>query len=154
VEDRVTIAFPLHVLAAIVFVGGVFSAVTVSHPLARGLSTEPASVLWQQALGRVFAWAWGSLLLTVATGIILVSLKFGGFSGVPPIHRANMAIGIPAMWLFGYAFFGPWQRYRRAIARGELTAAYRALSGVRVLMGVTLGLALLASVLSAVGRYI
>ena len=149
-----TIAFPLHVLAAIVFIGGLFSAVIVSRPLARGLDTEAASVLWQQALSRVFAWAWGSLLLIVATGIVMVSLKFGGFSGVPPIHRANMAIGIPAMLLFGYAFFGPWQRYRRTIARGDLTAAHWALSRVRVLMGVTLGLGLLASVVSAVGRYI
>jgi uncharacterized membrane protein len=107
-EDRVTLVFPLHVLAAIVFVGGVFPAVIVSHPLARGLNTEPASVLWQQALSRVFPWAWGSLLLIVATGIVMVSLKFGGFSGMPPIHRANMAIRIPAMLLFGYAFFGPW----------------------------------------------
>jgi uncharacterized membrane protein len=153
-EDLVTIAFPLHVLAALVFVGGVFSAVIVSHSLARGLNTEAASVLWQQVLSRVLGWAWGSLLLVVATGIVMVALKFGGFSGVPPLHRANMAIGIPAMLLFGYAFFGPWQRYRRTMARGDLTVAHRALSRVRVLMSVILGLGLLASVVSAVGRYI
>jgi len=149
-----TIAFPLHVLAVLVFVGGLFSAVIVSHPLARGLNTDAASVAWRQALSRVFTWAWVSLLLIVATGVVMVSLKFGGFSGVPPIHRANMAIGIPAMVLFGYTFFGPWQRYRRTIARGDLPAARWALSRVRVLMSVILGLGLLASVVSAVGRYI
>jgi uncharacterized membrane protein len=154
-EDRVTIAFPLHVLAALVFVGGVFSAVIMSHPLERGPNTEAAaSVLWQQALSRVFAWAWSSLLLTVGTGIVMVFLKFGGFSGVPPIHRANMAIGIPAMLLFGYAFFKPWQRYRHAIAHGDPTVARQALSRVRRLMTVILGLGLLASVVSALGRYI
>jgi hypothetical protein len=51
-------------------------------------------------------------------------------------------------------FFGPWQQYRRTIARGDLTAAHPALSRVRVVMGVILGLGLLASVVSAVGRYL
>jgi uncharacterized membrane protein len=148
------IAFPLHVLAVLVFVGGLFSAVIVSHPLSRGLDSDTSSLVWRQALSRVFTWAWGSLLLIVATGIVMVSLKFGGFSGAPPIHRANMAIGIPAMLLFGYAFFGPWQRYRRTIARGDVPAARWAVSRVRVLMTLILGLGLLASVVSAVGRYI
>ncbi len=46
-----------------------------------------------------------------------------GFSGVPTIHRANMAIGIPAIVLFGYLFFGPWREYRRTMARGDWSAA-------------------------------
>lgn len=148
-----TVVFPLHVLATIVFLGGLFFAVLVFQPIARGLNGETASLLWQQILARFFVWAWVSMLLILATGIAMVFLKFGGFSGVPMIHRGNMAIGIPAIALFGYAFFGPWQRYRRTITRGDWTAAKRELTRVRAVIAVILGLGLLASVVSAVGRY-
>jgi uncharacterized membrane protein len=149
-----TLVFPLHVLATIVLLGGLFFASVVFRPVARGLDVETASSLWLQMLSRLFAWGWVSLLLILATGIAMVSLKFGGFSGIPMIHRGNMAIGIPAIALFGYVFFGPWRQYRRAISRRHWAAAEKELTRVRVLMGIILTLGLVASVVSAAGRYI
>jgi len=148
------VVLPLHLLAAVVLVGGLFFVWVVAWPLARGLDIETASSLWQQMLSRFFAWGWVSLLLILATGIGMVFLKFGGFSGVPMIHRANMAIGIPAIALFGYVFFGPWQQYRRVVSRRDWTAARRQITRVRVLIGIVMVLGLVASVVSAVGRYI
>jgi uncharacterized membrane protein len=149
-----TVVFPLHILAIIVFLGGLFFASVVFQPLARGLDSETASSLWQQMLSRFFAWGWVSLLLILATGISMVFLKFGGYSGTPMIHRGNMAIGIPAIALFGYVFFGPWRQYRRTTLRRDWTAAQTALTRVQVVMRVILVLGLIASVVSAVGRYI
>lgn len=148
------VVFPLHLLAAIVLVGGLFYASVVFWPLARGLDIETASSLWQQMLSRFFAWGWLSLLLILATGIAMVFLKFGGFSGVPMIHRGNMALGIPAIVLFGYVFFGPWQQYRRSVLRRDWTAARKEITRIRVQIGIVLVLGLLASVVSAVGRYL
>jgi uncharacterized membrane protein len=149
-----TVVLPLHILATIVFLGGLFFASVVFQPIARGLEVETASSLWQQVLSRFFAWAWVSMLLILATGIAMVFLKFGGFSGIPMIHRGNMAIGIPAIALFGYVFFGPWRQYRRTMSRRDWTAAQRAITRVRVVMAIILVLGLVASVVSAVGRYI
>jgi uncharacterized membrane protein len=149
-----TIVFPLHILATIVFLGGLFFATFVVRPIARGLDIETASLLWQRMLSRVFAPAWVSLLLILGTGIGMVFLKFGGFSGVPMIHRANMLIGIPAIALFAYVFFGPWRLYRRTISRRDWTAARSAITRVRVVIAIVLVLGVIASVVSAVGRYI
>ena len=149
-----TVALPLHILATIVFLGGLFFASVVFQPVARGLNVQTSSSLWQQMLSRFFVWAWVCLLLILATGISMVFLKFGGFSGVPAIHRGNMAIGIPAIALFGYVFFGPWQRYRRAVSRQDWTRAPRELARVRAAIGIILALGLLASAVSAVGRYL
>jgi uncharacterized membrane protein len=148
------IVFPLHVLAAIVLLGGLFFASLVFKPLAHGLDIETASSLRQRMLSPFFAWGWVSLLLILGTGVAMVFLKFGGFSGVPMIHRANMVIGIPVIVLFGYVFFGPWRAYRRVMARRDWTAAQREIGRVRVLMLLILGLGFVASVVSAVGRYI
>jgi uncharacterized membrane protein len=149
-----TIVFPLHVLATIVFLGGLFFAVVVFPPIVVRLKTESASFLWQHLLNRLFVWAWVSMLVILGTGIGMVFLKFGGFSGVPLIHRQNMAVGIPAIILFGYAFFGPWGQYRRTIAHGDWTAATTELMRLRFVIAVSLGLGLVASAVSAVGRYI
>jgi uncharacterized membrane protein len=149
-----TIVFPLHIVAAIVLLGGLFFASVMFRPIVRDLDIETASSLWQRMLSRVFAWGWGSLLLILATGIGMVFLKFGGFSGVPMIHRGNMIIGIPAILLFGYLFFGPWQRYRRTASRRDWNAAAKEIRRVRVVMAIILVLGLVASVVSAVGRYI
>jgi uncharacterized membrane protein len=149
-----TIVFPLHVLAAIVLLGGLFFASVVFRPIVSGLDVEIASSLWQRMLSRFFSWGWASLVIILATGIGMVFLKFGGFSGVPMIHRANMAIGIPAIALFGYIYFGPWRRYRRTMSRDEWTAAQKEFTRVRVGMAIVLVLGLVASVVSAVGRYI
>jgi uncharacterized membrane protein len=100
-----TVAFPLHIIATIVLLGGLFFASVVFRPIASGLDIQTVSSLWQQMLSRFFTWGWASLLLILATGIAMVFLKFGGFSGVPMIHRANMVIGVPAIVLFGYVFF-------------------------------------------------
>jgi uncharacterized membrane protein len=149
-----TVALPLHIVAAIVLLGGLFFASVVFRPIARDLDIETASTLRQQVWSRFFAWGWVSLLLILATGIAMVFLRFGGFSGVPLIHRANMAIGIPAMALFGYVFFGPWREYRRRVARRDWSAAQEEIKRIHVLMGVIVGLGFVASVVSAIGRFI
>jgi uncharacterized membrane protein len=105
-------------------------------------------------LSRFFAWGLVSLLLILVTGISMVFLKFGGYSGTPTVHRGNMAVGIAAMTLFVYVFFGPWQQYRRTTLRRDWTAARKAMTRVQVVMRIILVLGLIASVVSAVGRYI
>ena len=148
-----TIVFPLHIVATIVLLGGLFFGLVVFRPIARDLDIETALSLWQQMLSRFFAWGWVSLLLILATGISMVFLKFGGLSGVPMIHRGNMVIGIPAIVLFGYLFVGPWRQYRRTMSRRDWNAAKKEIRRVRVLMSIILVLGLVASVVSAVGRY-
>lgn len=54
----------------------------------------------------------------------------------------------------GYVYFGPWRRYCRTMSRRDWTAAQKELTRVRVGLGVILVLGLVASSVSAVGRYI
>jgi uncharacterized membrane protein len=149
-----TVVLPLHTLAAIVWLGGLFSLCFVFQPSTRNLGIETAMSLWHPMLSRFFGWAWISMLLILASGIGMVFLKFGGFSGVPSLHRGNMAIGIPAIALYGYLYFGPWQQFRRAMARHDLMAAQKGIARVRAVMAIILTLGLIASVVSAAGRYI
>jgi uncharacterized membrane protein len=81
------IALPIHLVTVIVWLGGLFGLSVAFRPSTR----DPQSV------SRLFRWASISLALIVASGVALVQLRFGGYSGTPLVHRLNMAIGLPAI---------------------------------------------------------
>ncbi|SDJ37772.1 hypothetical protein SAMN05216338_104777 [Bradyrhizobium sp. Rc2d] len=91
--------------------------------------------------------------MILITGITMVFLEFGGFANIPNIHRANMVIGIPAIALYGYLHFAPWQRFRRALSSNDAMTPEGSIRQIRTLMAVILALGLVASVVSAGARY-
>lgn len=93
------------------------------------------------------------MALILMTGIAMVFLAFGGFSGVPIIHRVNSAIGIPAIVLYGYLYFMPWRRFRHAMGSNDWNAAEKSLGQARLLMAIVVSLGLVASVVSVAARY-
>jgi uncharacterized membrane protein len=146
------VALPLHILAIVVWLGGLFCMSVMVSPAGRDLDATAIAFHWQRVLARFFTWAWIALLLIVATGIALVQVRFGGFSNMPALHRANTAIGVPAIALFAYVFLVPWRRYCRSIAKSEWSAAERLLGHVRIVLAIILVLGVVASVISIVDR--
>jgi uncharacterized membrane protein len=147
-----TLALPIHIVAIVVWLGGLFLMSLVVQPSIRGLDSRLALSLWSRTLSRFMVWGSVSLIAIVASGIALVNLRFGGFSGMPTLHRLNMVIGIPAIALFAYVALVKWQRARRALARGDSIAAETSIRTIRRLMAIILAFGLIASIVSAVGR--
>jgi uncharacterized membrane protein len=58
-----SVAFTLHTLAVIVWLGGLFLLCVMVQPSTRDLDSEIALSLWHRMLSQFFAWAWVSLLL-------------------------------------------------------------------------------------------
>jgi uncharacterized membrane protein len=150
----VILAFPIHVVAIIVWLGGLFLLAVVLGPTTGAMDPAARAALWHRLLSRFFAWGSTSLAVIVATGIAIVQLRFGGFSNMPAIHRWNMIVGLPAIGLFAYARLGPWRACRRAIADRDWTSAEHNMSRIRALFGIVLALGLVASVASAAGRFV
>lgn len=78
-----TVALSLHTLATIIWLGGLFFLCLMLQPGTRHLDATMALSLWQRVLARFFVWAWVGLALILLSGISMVFLEFGGFSGVP-----------------------------------------------------------------------
>ena len=93
------------------------------------------------------------MLLILVSGIAMIFLAFGGFSGVPSIHRWNMLLGIPAIVLFGYLYFVPWRHFRDAMLSHDRMVAEKSIRQARTIMAIVLALGLVASVVSVAGRY-
>jgi uncharacterized membrane protein len=148
------VAFPIHIVAIIVWLGSLFMLVSVVGPTTRALDAAASASLWHRLLSRFFLWGSTSLAIIVATGIVIGPVRFGGFSNVPELHRWNMIIGLPAIALFAYAHLGPYRAFGRAIADRDWNAAGQRVARIRALLGTVLILGLVASVVSAVARFV
>jgi uncharacterized membrane protein len=143
----------IHILAVIIWLGGLFFLVAVLGPTAESLDAAGASSLWYRTLSRSLAWGWLSLVLIVATGVAMVFLVFGGYGYIPNIHRVNMALGIPAIALYGYVYLMPRRQLGRSVRSNDRVVMAKKRHQVRTLLSTILALALSAAFMSTLGRY-
>ena len=143
-----------HILAAVIWVGGMFFAHMVLRPSAGPLDSPTRLALWERVLGRFFLWVWVSLAALLFSGFAMVMIGFGGFAALGHYINVMMAVGIVMMLLFGHVFFGPFKRFRRAVAAADWSEAERNIRQIRILVMVNLLLGLVTVVVGASGRYI
>ena len=69
----------LHVLGAVIWVGGMFFAYMALRPSAGALEHAMRLALWQRVFSHFFPWVWASILALLTSGYGMVFLGFGGF---------------------------------------------------------------------------
>lgn len=137
----------LHVLATVIWVGGMFFAHLCLRPVALAQLEPPQRLkLWRGVFGRFFPWVWAAVILLIASGLMLI-LQLGGMAAVPIYIHIMATIGYVMAGIFAFIFFGPYPRLRRAVAAEDWPAAGAALNRIRPLVGVNLTLGLINIVL-------
>src|SRR3974390_1558889 len=131
-------ALALHVLAAVVWVGGMFFAHQVLRPAATALETGPRLILWSRVLGRFFAWVFAAIVLLLLTGYAMVFGVYAGFGGIGLHIHLMQGIGILMMLLFLHLYFAPWRRFRTAVARQDWAESGRQLGQIRTIVTINL----------------
>ena len=150
-----SIAITLHLLAVVVWVGGMFFAYMALRPVAATL-LEPSLrlPLWSQTFARFFPWVWAAVILLPLTGYWMILYVFGGFSGLALYIHIMQAVGIVMILIFLHVYFAPYQRLRKAVLAGNFTAAGKQLATIRKLIGLNLILGLVLIVVASSGRYL
>lgn len=148
-----SIGLALHILGAIMWVGGMFFAYVVLRPSAGPLEPAIRLKLWAEVLSRFFRWVWLSIALLLASGFAMAFVGLGGFASLATFVRTMMAIGLLMVLIYFYLFFVPWRRFRRAVLDADWPAAAQTIERIRVIVGVNLILGLVTAVVGAGGRY-
>jgi uncharacterized membrane protein len=149
------IALMLHILAAVVWVGGMFFAYMVLRPVAANRLEPPARLaLWAGVFGRFFPWVFGTIGILLASGFWMVYAVFGGFGGVGLHVHLMLWLGIVMMLIFLHVFFAPFRRLKDAVATEDWPAGGRQLASIRVLIGINLAIGLLVVAIASGGRYL
>jgi len=132
----------LHVLATVIWVGGMFFAHQCLRPAALA-QLEPASRLrlWNGVFSRFFPWVWAAVILLTASGLLLIQ-QMGGMAAVPIHVHIMAAIGYLMAGIFAALYFRPYASLSRAVATEDWPAAGAALNRIRILVGSNLSLGL------------
>jgi len=148
-----SIAVTLHLLAAVVWVGGMFFAYMALRPAALALEPPQRMPLWAGAFARFFPWVWTAVILLPATGYWMIFSVFGGMGQSGLYIHMMQGMGIAMILIFVHVYFAPYRRFRRAVAAADFPAAGQQLGQIRRLIAVNLGLGLLTVVVASAGRY-
>ncbi len=148
-----TAALIAHILAAVVWVGGMFFAHQVLRPAAIALEPAPRLVLWSRVLGRFFVWVFVAIVLLLASGYAMVFGVYGGFGGIGLYIQIMQGLGIIMMLLFLHLYFAPWRRFRAAVTRQDWAESGRQLAQIRTIVTVNLVLGLAVVAIGGSGRY-
>ncbi|HQU16116.1 MAG: hypothetical protein B7Z66_08820 [Chromatiales bacterium 21-64-14] len=148
------IAIGLHIVAAVIWVGGMFFAYVVLRPVAASLLEPPHRLpLWTQTFARFFPWVWISVAVLPVTGYWMVFRLFGGMAQVPVYVNIMQGIGWVMILLYLHVFFAPYRQLRQAVARQDWPEGARRLGQIRRLIGLNLTLGLIVVVVASSGRY-
>jgi uncharacterized membrane protein len=148
----IAVAFGLHQLAAIIWVGGMFLAHLALRPAAKeALKGSERLQLMRGVFRRFFPWVWACILTLWGTGawVFLVPLQ----SKVGPHVHLMMGLGALMTIIFLYISFSPYRKFRLALEHEDFGRAGAKLGLIRTLILVNLLLGLIAALAGSAGRF-
>jgi uncharacterized membrane protein len=137
------IPYTLHVLAALIWVGGMFFAWMILRPAAMTALEGPARLkLWVEVFRRFFVWVWVAVLILPISGVGMLHMRFGGFDAAPRYVQVMMGLYIVMTALFIRIQSLQLPQLRRAVEAADWPSAAATLGRIRRLVGVNLSIGL------------
>ncbi|PBP62970.1 hypothetical protein CCL21_28345 [Pseudomonas syringae] len=142
--------YTLHLLAALVWVGGMFFAWMVLRPAVIAALEGPSRLkVWVQVFPRFFAWVWAAVVLLPITGIGMIHLNFTGFETAPRYVQIMMGLYVVMVALFLRIQSLQLPELRRAVEAEQWAEGAAALGNIRSLVGINLIIGLAVVMLAA-----
>ena len=150
----IAIALSIHMLASIIWVGGMFFAYMFLRPVAAEMLEPPVRLqLWSAVFARFFKWVWPIVILLPATGYWMIFKNWDGFRFVSMDIHLMHAIGLLMVLLFLHLFFAPYRRMNEALKDNNIEEAGRRLGQIRGIVAINMTLGLVIGLIASAGRY-
>ncbi|MDH4216351.1 MAG: DUF4149 domain-containing protein [Gallionella sp.] len=141
----------IHLLAVMIWVGGMFFAHMVLRPAAAETLDPPQRLkLMDAVFRRFFVWVWGAVGAILATGFYLIYL-YGGFAHIALHVHIMLALGLAMVAIYGYVFFACYKPFSLHVAGQRWKEAGEILGRVRKLIALNLVLGLITVCVVAIG---
>jgi len=150
---QTTLALTLHVLGAVVWVGGMFAAYVCLRPAAVALEPPQRLKLWRSFFAKFFPWVWVCVLLLLGSGYWMLLTTFGGFAGAPLYVNLMQSLGWLMVVLFVWMFHDAWLKFKSAVDAQDWPAAGAQLNRIRKIIMINLPLGLIVVVIGGSGRF-
>ncbi|MEZ5646334.1 MAG: CopD family protein [Burkholderiaceae bacterium] len=139
----------LHLLAIIVWIGGMVFAHFFLRPAALQLPPPQRLPLMHGALQRFFSAVLVAVIVVLATGLWMIgraareTVQAGLAFNMPLDWTIMASLGIVMMAIFGHIRFALYRRLSRAVAAQDWPAGAAALASIRTWVGVNLAIGVL-----------
>jgi uncharacterized membrane protein len=132
-----SVLLAIHVLSAVIWVGGMFYALVVLRPALAVLDAAPRLQLHMLTLKRFFLVVWHAMPLMLLTGWGMIVAAGWDMGHLPVSVNAMQGLALVMAGIFLYTYFVPFRRLRRAIRPGpELLNRIRLLVTGNLVLGV------------------
>ena len=149
-----SIALSLHLLSAVIWVGGMFFAYVCLRPVAARLLDPPVRLtLWRGVFNNFFGFVWVAIVLLIATGHWLIAL-YGGMASIGKHVHIMLGLGYIMFLIYGHLFFAVFKRFKMAVAISDWEDAANRLALIRKMVGINLLLGLIVVVVASGGRFL
>ncbi|SDG84140.1 CopD family protein [Roseospirillum parvum] len=146
-------AISLHVLATLVWVGGMFFALIALKPGLAEISPDDRLFLWHGTLPRFFAWVWGAIAILWGTGWYIIEKLYGGLYAAPGhVHLMMTLAGLMTI-LFALIQAGPMRRFMKALENGQPAAATNEHQRMKTLITINFTLGIATTIIGTAGAY-
>jgi uncharacterized membrane protein len=150
---QTAVALTIHILSAVVWVGGMFAAYVCLRPAAGVLDGPQRLTLWRNFFAKFFVWVWAAVLLLLASGYWMMFNSFGGFAKAPFYINLMQTLGLLMVALFVGLFHGPWLKFKRAVDAKDYSTAGIQLNRIRQIIMINMPLGLLVVAIGGSGRF-
>ena len=145
-----SIALTFHVLAIIIWVGGMFFAHQVLRPAAVEILQPPERLrLWVANFKRFFPWVWICIIAVLVSGFWM----FFQFPQPPLFVHIMLGLGIIMMLIFFHVFFAPYKRLKSAVAKENWQDGGKALAQIRTLVGINTTIGIITIIVATAGKF-
>jgi uncharacterized membrane protein len=144
-------ALLVHLVGAVVWIGGMFFAYFALRPAAARLDPAHRLPLWAGALERFFQWIWVAVVLIFGSGFYMLTI-IAERARVPLNVHLMLFTGVLMAVIFAYVFFFPYPALKRAVVAQDWKAGAAALNGIRSAVAANLALGLANLAIAIVGR--
>jgi uncharacterized membrane protein len=134
----------LHLLCAVLWVGGLFFAFVVLRPSLAAIDAPQRMLLQTRVHRKFFMVIWLAMPLILATGFAMLGMLGGMASVAWPVH-AMLALGVLMSAIFLATVFGPYRKFRRTTDRTRMASSQ---NSIRILVGVNLLLGLITVIIA------
>lgn len=143
----------IHLLAVLVWIGGMFFAYMVLRLAAVEVLQAPERLrLWDSVFRRFFNWVWGAIGLILVTGLYMI-YQYGGWLHAPLHVRYMLFMGLAMMGIYGYVFFECYVQLNMHVAKERWNDAGGVLATIRKLVALNLTLGLLTVSVAVFGTW-
>lgn len=152
--NLLSISILLHIIAAVIWVGGMFFAYMCLRPVAAAQLEPPQRLrLWVGVFENFFPAVWLAVVLLPLTGYAMMFSIWQGFAATPLYVHLMNGLGIIMILIYMHVYFSPFARLKKAVAAQQWPAGGEALAQIRKLVAVNLSLGFLLIAIASGGRY-